>query len=102
MIHAFYYASIQELPKYLRGYHNCTKEDMINLGGLLFRVEVDSDRSQFVMIPKMLRELIPADEIKIMSPDEWKKVRKKCTEAGWELMPVYLCGGGARRHVAFT
>ncbi|TMS09553.1 hypothetical protein E3U43_002212 [Larimichthys crocea] len=63
----------QELPKYLRGYHNCTKEDMINLGGLLFRVEVDSDRSQFVMIPKMLRELIPADEIKIMSPDEWKK-----------------------------
>ncbi|KAM8850065.1 unconventional myosin-VIIa-like [Spinachia spinachia] len=63
----------QELPRYLRGYHNCDKEDMINLSGLLFRVEVDSDRSQFIMIPKMLRELVPADQLKIMSPEEWKK-----------------------------
>ncbi|KAL6104146.1 uncharacterized protein ACO6RY_13928 [Pungitius sinensis] len=63
----------QELPRYLRGYHNCTKEDMTNLGGLLFRVEVDSDRSQFIMIPRMLRELVPADQLKIMSPEEWKK-----------------------------
>uniref|UniRef100_A0A3B4WNT7 Unconventional myosin-VIIa-like n=1 Tax=Seriola lalandi dorsalis TaxID=1841481 RepID=A0A3B4WNT7_SERLL len=63
----------QELPKYLRGYHSYTKEDMINLGGLLFRCNVDSDRSQFVMIPKMLRELVPADQIKIMSAEEWKK-----------------------------
>eukprot|EP00064_Thunnus_orientalis_P004684 superscaffoldBa00000434_g4696 len=63
----------QELPRYLRGYHNCTKEDMITLGGLLFRAEVDSDRTQFVMIPKMLRDLVPADQIKIMSSEEWKK-----------------------------
>uniref|UniRef100_A0A671VEU5 Myosin VIIBb n=1 Tax=Sparus aurata TaxID=8175 RepID=A0A671VEU5_SPAAU len=63
----------QEMPKYLRGYHNCSREDMITLGGLLFRVEVDSDRSQFVMIPRMLRQLVPADQIKSMSPEEWKK-----------------------------
>ncbi|XP_074506568.1 unconventional myosin-VIIb-like isoform X1 [Sebastes fasciatus] len=63
----------QEVPRYLRGYHNCTKEDMTNLGGLLFRTEVDSDRSQFVMIPRMLRELVPADQLKIMSPEDWKK-----------------------------
>ncbi|KAM6920340.1 unconventional myosin-VIIb-like isoform 1-T1 [Lycodopsis pacificus] len=63
----------QELPRYLHGYHNCTKEDMTELGGLLFRVEVDSDRSQFVMIPRMLRELVPADQLTMMSPDEWKK-----------------------------
>ncbi|XP_034411330.1 unconventional myosin-VIIa-like [Cyclopterus lumpus] len=63
----------QEQPRYLRGYHNCTKEDMADLGGLLFRVEVDSDRSQFVMIPRMLKELVPADQLKIMSPEEWKK-----------------------------
>ncbi|KAJ4936638.1 hypothetical protein JOQ06_001227 [Pogonophryne albipinna] len=63
----------QELPRYLRGYHNCTKEDMTNIGGLLFRAEVDSDRSQFVMIPRMLRELVPADQIDLMSPEEWKK-----------------------------
>uniref|UniRef100_A0A3B4B5X7 Uncharacterized protein n=1 Tax=Periophthalmus magnuspinnatus TaxID=409849 RepID=A0A3B4B5X7_9GOBI len=47
---------------------------MINLAGLLFRVQVDSDRSQFVMIPKMLKDLVPADQIKMMSPEEWKKV----------------------------
>ncbi|KAM7378916.1 hypothetical protein PAMP_004505 [Pampus punctatissimus] len=63
----------QEMPKYLRGYHNCNKEDMITLGGLLFRTIVDSDRTQFVMIPRMLRQLVPADQIKSMSPEEWKK-----------------------------
>ncbi|XP_041658240.1 unconventional myosin-VIIa-like [Cheilinus undulatus] len=63
----------QEQPKYLKGYHTCSKEDMIKLAGLLFRTQVDSDRSQFVMIPKMLKHLVPADQIKLMSPDEWKK-----------------------------
>lgn len=63
----------QELPKYLQGYHDCTKEDMIKLAGLLFRVQVDSDRSQFVMIPRMLKDLVPVDQIEIMPPEEWKK-----------------------------
>ncbi|TNN54021.1 Unconventional myosin-VIIb [Liparis tanakae] len=63
----------QELPRYLRGYHKCTKEEMADLGGLLFRVQVDSDRSQFVMIPRMLRELVPADQLKSISSEEWKK-----------------------------
>ncbi|XP_011484715.1 unconventional myosin-VIIa [Oryzias latipes] len=63
----------QAMPKYLRGYHNCTKEEMFNLGGLLFRALVDSDRSQFVMIPRMLKDLVPADQISTMSPEEWKK-----------------------------
>uniref|UniRef100_A0A672ZHG2 Myosin VIIBb n=1 Tax=Sphaeramia orbicularis TaxID=375764 RepID=A0A672ZHG2_9TELE len=63
----------QELYKYLRGYHNCTKEDMFTLGGMLFRSEVDSDRSQFVMIPKMLKTLVPADQLELLSKEEWKK-----------------------------
>uniref|UniRef100_A0A8B9I0E5 Myosin VIIBb n=1 Tax=Astyanax mexicanus TaxID=7994 RepID=A0A8B9I0E5_ASTMX len=63
----------QELPKYLRGYHTVSKEEMVNLAGLLFRVKVDTDRSQFVMIPKMLKDLVPADQLKIMSSDDWKK-----------------------------
>ncbi|XP_062406307.1 unconventional myosin-VIIa-like [Sardina pilchardus] len=63
----------QERPKYLRGYHNCSREDVVTLAGLLFRVKVDSDRSQFVMIPRMLKELLPDDQIKLMSPDDWKK-----------------------------
>ncbi|XP_063078539.1 unconventional myosin-VIIb [Engraulis encrasicolus] len=68
-----YFHFPQEVPKYLRGYHRCTKEDMISLAGLLFRVKVDSDRSQFVMIPRMLKDLVPADQMKLMSPEDWKK-----------------------------
>lgn len=67
--------SMQEMPRYLRGDHDCSREDMINLGGLLFRVAVDSDRSQFVMIPRMLDMLVPADQIQLMSVEEWKKVK---------------------------
>ncbi|XP_051562758.1 unconventional myosin-VIIb-like [Myxocyprinus asiaticus] len=63
----------QELPKYLRGYHRCTKEDMVQLGALLFRVKVDNDKTQFPMIPKMLKDLVPNDQLKAMSTDEWKK-----------------------------
>ncbi|XP_072540215.1 unconventional myosin-VIIb [Salminus brasiliensis] len=63
----------QELPKYLRGYHRCTKEDMVQLGALLFKVKVDNDKTQFAMIPKMLRELVPNDQLKAMSSDDWKK-----------------------------
>lgn len=58
----------------MRGYHDVTKEDMISLAGLLFRVQVDTDKSQFVMIPRMLKDLVPADQHKIMTPDDWKKV----------------------------
>uniref|UniRef100_A0A3Q1IFF7 Uncharacterized protein n=1 Tax=Anabas testudineus TaxID=64144 RepID=A0A3Q1IFF7_ANATE len=63
----------QELPKYLRGYHVCTKEEMINIATLLFRIKVNNDKNQFVMIPKMLKELVPADQLKAMSENDWKK-----------------------------
>ncbi|XP_054605643.2 unconventional myosin-VIIb [Nothobranchius furzeri] len=63
----------QELPKYLRGYHVCTKEEMLNIAGLLFRVKASSDKSQLAMIPKMLKELVPTDQLKVMSENDWKK-----------------------------
>ncbi|XP_060754217.1 unconventional myosin-VIIa [Neoarius graeffei] len=63
----------QELPKYLRGYHSVEKEDLIALAGLLFRVKVDADRTQFIMIPKMMKDLVPPDQHKIMSTEDWKK-----------------------------
>uniref|UniRef100_A0A674A1B6 Myosin VIIB n=1 Tax=Salmo trutta TaxID=8032 RepID=A0A674A1B6_SALTR len=63
----------QELPKYLRGYHRCTKEDMVNIGALLFRVKFNNDKSQFVMIPKMLKDLVPNDMLKAMSATDWQK-----------------------------
>uniref|UniRef100_A0A8D3DLE7 Myosin VIIBa n=1 Tax=Scophthalmus maximus TaxID=52904 RepID=A0A8D3DLE7_SCOMX len=63
----------QELPKYLRGYHVCTKDEMVNIAALLFRMKVNNDKSQFVMIPRLLKELVPADQLKAMSDNEWKK-----------------------------
>ncbi|XP_062873180.1 unconventional myosin-VIIa [Trichomycterus rosablanca] len=63
----------QEVPKYLRGFHSVSKEEMTSLAGLLFRVRVDTDRSQFVMIPRMLKDLVPSDQLKIMSSEDWKK-----------------------------
>uniref|UniRef100_A0A8C7GFM3 Unconventional myosin-VIIa-like n=1 Tax=Oncorhynchus kisutch TaxID=8019 RepID=A0A8C7GFM3_ONCKI len=65
----------QELPKYLRGYHRCTKEDMVNIGALLFRVKFNNDKSQFVLIPKMLKDLVPNDMLKAMSTTDWQKVK---------------------------
>uniref|UniRef100_A0A3Q2CYC3 Myosin VIIB n=1 Tax=Cyprinodon variegatus TaxID=28743 RepID=A0A3Q2CYC3_CYPVA len=63
----------QELPKYLRGYHVCTKEDMVNIAAMLFLVKVRGDKSQIATIPKVLKELVPADQLKAMSENEWKK-----------------------------
>lgn len=71
-----YPSVFQELPKYLRGYHNVTKEDMVNIAALLFRIKVGNDKSQFVMIPRMLKELVPADHLKTLSENEWRKVRR--------------------------
>lgn len=49
---------------------------MINIAALLFRVKVSSDKSQLAMIPKMLKELVPADQLKTISENEWKKVQE--------------------------
>ncbi|XP_058846046.1 unconventional myosin-VIIa [Acipenser ruthenus] len=63
----------QELPKYLRGYHKCAKEDVITLAGLVFKIKFNSDKSYFVTIPKILKDLVPVDHLKLMSTEEWKK-----------------------------
>lgn len=63
------------MPKYLRGYHRCTKEEMVQLAALLFRIKVGDDKTQFVMITKMLKEMVPNDQLKAMSAEDWKKVR---------------------------
>uniref|UniRef100_A0A3Q2Y1Q6 Unconventional myosin-VIIa-like n=1 Tax=Hippocampus comes TaxID=109280 RepID=A0A3Q2Y1Q6_HIPCM len=63
----------QEVPKYLRGYHVCGKGDMVHIASLLFRIKVGNDKSQFVTIPKMLKELVPGDQLKTFSENEWKK-----------------------------
>ncbi|KAM6933947.1 unconventional myosin-VIIa-like isoform 3-T4 [Xenentodon cancila] len=63
----------QELPKYLRGYHKCSREEVFQLAALIYRVKFEDDKSHFPAIPKMLRELVPQELIRQMSPDDWKR-----------------------------
>ncbi|MEE6525432.1 hypothetical protein FKM82_025428, partial [Ascaphus truei] len=67
----------QELPKYIRGYHKCTREDVLQLGALIYRVRFEDDKSYFPNIPKMLKELVPQDLIRQLNPDDWKRVRRR-------------------------
>src|SRR5688572_29347945 len=41
----------QELPKLLRGYHKCSKDDAARLAGLIYRVRFGDSKSEFAAIP---------------------------------------------------
>uniref|UniRef100_A0A8C2G9D7 Myosin VIIAb n=1 Tax=Cyprinus carpio TaxID=7962 RepID=A0A8C2G9D7_CYPCA len=63
----------QELPKYLRGYHKCSLEEVFQLAALIYRVRFEEDKSQFHNFTKMVKELLPQDMIHQLSPDDWKR-----------------------------
>ncbi|XP_072303122.1 unconventional myosin-VIIa-like [Eucyclogobius newberryi] len=63
----------QELPKYLRGYHKCSREDVLHLAALVYRVKHQEDKSHFNNLSKVLKELVPQDMVRLLSPDDWKR-----------------------------
>ncbi|XP_025836216.1 myosin-VIIa isoform X1 [Agrilus planipennis] len=63
----------QELPKLIRGYHKCTKEEAAKLAALVYRVRFGESKQELQAIPQMLRELIPADLVKVQSANDWKR-----------------------------
>ncbi|XP_063242244.1 myosin-VIIa [Bacillus rossius redtenbacheri] len=63
----------QELPKLLRGYHKCTKEEASRLAALVYRVRFGESKQELQAIPQMLRELIPSDLMKIQNANDWKR-----------------------------
>ena len=63
----------QELPKYLRGYHKCGKEEATKLAALIYRVRYEEDKQELQSIPQMLRELVPPDLSKMQSANDWKR-----------------------------
>ncbi|XP_036093884.1 unconventional myosin-VIIb isoform X3 [Rousettus aegyptiacus] len=63
----------QELPKYLRGFHKCSREDAVHLAGLIYKAQFGNDQSQLASIPKILRELVPENLTRLMSSEEWRK-----------------------------
>lgn len=72
--HIFHYH--QELPKYIRGYHKCSKLDAVKLAALILRVRhrgktseameaINKDREE-------LKELVPLDLYKAQGASAWK------------------------------
>lgn len=69
--HVFYYH--QEVPKYLKGYHKCTKQDGIKLAALILRAKFENNAEVQSFLQRGLREVIPIDVIKAASSSDWKK-----------------------------
>ncbi|XP_028966812.1 myosin-VIIa [Galendromus occidentalis] len=63
----------QELPKLLRGYHKCSKEDAAYLASLVFRVRFGDAKNELQAIPSLLREMVPVDLLKSQSASDWKR-----------------------------
>lgn len=60
---------------------------MLQLGALIYRVKFEEDKSYFPSIPKLLRELVPQDLIRQVSPDDWKRVSTE-GDSGNRLPPL--------------
>ncbi|KAF5288574.1 hypothetical protein FQA39_LY15353 [Lamprigera yunnana] len=64
----------QELPKYLKGFHQCSKEDSIKLASLIYRVRYDDNMSELMRLnSNSLKDLVPLHLNKVMSTSDWKK-----------------------------
>lgn len=62
----------QELPKYLRGYHKTSKQELAELAALVYRSRFGNDQSLLPQIPQMIEDLIPPDITRIQSSSHWK------------------------------
>lgn len=60
----------QELPKLLRGYHQCSVEEAAILAALIYRVKHAESKQD---IATVLKHLLPSDLLKQQSSHEWKK-----------------------------
>lgn len=63
----------QELPKYLRGFHKCSKEDAIKLGALILRTRVDTQTEAQTFVQNAVKEIVPFDLLRGATMSEWKK-----------------------------
>ncbi|XP_030747956.1 myosin-VIIa-like [Sitophilus oryzae] len=64
----------QELPKYLKGYHKCSKQDAVKLAAFILRARFDNDQQEVQsVIQNNVKEFIPHDLIKAASSSDWKR-----------------------------
>lgn len=65
----------QELPKYLRGYHRCTREEAVELAALILRSRCRDDKPANIhQLPQILPDLVPKDLAKSLSAQDWKRM----------------------------
>lgn len=62
----------QELPKYLRGYHKTSKQDLVELAALIYRARYGDDQTGLTQITQILEDLIPLDMTRIQTNSQWK------------------------------
>ncbi|CAH0700789.1 unnamed protein product [Spodoptera exigua] len=67
----------QELPKYLRGYHKTSKQDLAELAALVYRSRYGTDQTMLPQITQMLQDYIPSDMIRIQNNSQWKAAIQK-------------------------
>ncbi|KAJ8910895.1 hypothetical protein NQ315_003948 [Exocentrus adspersus] len=71
--HIFHYH--QEVPKYLKGYHKCSKQDAIKLSALILRARCEDKVADVQSaIQHNLKEILPIDIIKAASSSDWRKL----------------------------
>ncbi|OQV23320.1 Myosin-VIIa [Hypsibius exemplaris] len=63
----------QELPKYLRAFHDAKKEDAVKLAALIYRAKFGENKNDLQNVPNMLKDLVPLDLIRSQSASDWKR-----------------------------
>ncbi|OUC44934.1 FERM central domain protein, partial [Trichinella nativa] len=64
----FHYS--QELPKYIRGYHQCTRDEAAELAALIYRSRYGDNASN---LSSSLADLLPKVFLKMASSVDWKR-----------------------------
>ncbi|XP_017777144.1 PREDICTED: myosin-VIIa-like [Nicrophorus vespilloides] len=73
----------QELPKYLRGYHKCTVQEAVQLATYILHVRYENNAfGALAALPKILKEIVPADVYKIKSSSDLRKLITNAFNAG--------------------
>jgi hypothetical protein len=66
---------LQELPKYLRGYHVCHRDDAARLAALILKARYGDDKAalQAISVGSSVQDVVPRDVWKSQSASEWKR-----------------------------